>query len=138
MAFPCSTTEVTNLIPQWSFSSNTTLTTTMITQYINNSAAVIRGILRSHDIDESDLDSNATSLLNYVNQLGAACQASRSAVGRAMEMTEQARDFCAEYEQHLDELRSNPGILQDTDITSAQVRSQGQTTLDQMERNYEW
>jgi len=138
MAFPCTNAEVKIICPQWTITDDTTVTSAAITQYINNSAALIRGILRICEIDEDDLDTNGTAWLNYTNQLGAACQLERSAVGRAMEMTDRARDFCAEFESRLSELKSNPGLISSDDIISEGIKSEGRDPEDYFEIDYEW
>ena len=127
MAFPCSTTEVNNLIPHRTFGSATKPTTTQVTAYINSRAAEIRAVLRLHNISESSLTDNAVALLNRINAVGAACDAEKAARGQAQTLTDRTTDFCEDFKDWIEKLEDNPGYLSTDEGEAATMRSRWTT-----------
>lgn len=109
------------------YSSATKPTDTQVTTFMYQRAALIRGIMRKHDIAESGLDADALEFLERLNAVGAAADAEKAAImGTAPFLSEHGKELFTEWETLYKLINDDPAVLSTSDIPSAQVRSRPQ------------
>ena len=97
---------------------------TQIGNFLDQRSAMIRGLLKIHNLAESALDSDALSLLLKVTTIGAAYDAESAAVMKGNPiLSERGRELKNEWDEWYEMIKDNPGVISSQDRPSTGIRS---------------